>query len=76
MGTELPVWVQAPKPELPAHLRTAQSIIHNAHAIRGTSIKPLRPPKNPDIQLETLLDSRAFSNVRVQLANSRNRTFA
>jgi hypothetical protein len=40
--------VKTPKPELPAHLRGAQSSIHNAHAIRDSSIKPVRPPENPD----------------------------
>lgn len=52
MGTELPVRVQTPKSELPAHLRGAQSIIRIAHAMRGTSIKPVRPPKNPDTRKE------------------------
>jgi hypothetical protein len=47
MGTPPPVELQTPKPELPAYLRGAQSIIHLARAIRGTSIKPDRPPGNP-----------------------------
>lgn len=37
-----------PVSELQAYLRGAQQIDHNAHAIRGTSIKPVRPPENPD----------------------------
>lgn len=48
MGRELPVEVQTFKPELNAYLRSAQSIVHLAHADRGTSIKPVRPPENPD----------------------------
>ena len=42
--------VQTFKPELKAYLRSAQSIVHLAHADRGTSIKPVRPPENPDSQ--------------------------
>jgi hypothetical protein len=47
-GTVPPVEVQTLKPELKAYLRSAQSIIHLAYADRGTSIKPVRPPENPD----------------------------
>ena len=38
-------------PELQAYLRGAQLVDHDAHVIRGTSIKPVRSPEYPDIHL-------------------------